>query len=259
MAGLNSGNQPGRTVGRLERSMLTSWPALSTAFDGDWVIRLARGHTKRSNSVTCLAADDVDLDARIDRVVRTYRDRGLPPTFRVSPLASPALDANLDERGWRRFDESIVMTSDLAADADGERQGLDPDVEIASTWDDVWLEGHRRLDGLGAADVATFRTMLDNLVPLAGYGRLVDKTDIAALALAVIDVDLAGLFVVITAAERRRQGFSHRLLTQLLRWSRDRGATTGWLAVEAGNIPAVRLYERLGFREVYRYHYRSSG
>ena len=47
---------------RLERSMLTSWPALSVAFDGDWVIRLADGVTKRSNSVTCLGADDSDLE-----------------------------------------------------------------------------------------------------------------------------------------------------------------------------------------------------
>ena len=30
--------------------MLTSWPALSTSFDGDWVIRLAAGVTKRLNS-----------------------------------------------------------------------------------------------------------------------------------------------------------------------------------------------------------------
>lgn len=245
-------------VARLERSMLTSWPALSTAFDGDWVIRLAKGHTKRSNSVTCLGADDVDLEMRVERVVQIYRDRGLPTIFRLSPLASPALDAGLENRGWRRFDESIVMTSDLADDADVAQKTLDDDVEIISKPDDAWLEGCRLIDGMSDADAATFGVMLDYLMPSAGYGRLITDTGIGALALSVVDVELAGLFVVMTARERRRQGLARRLLSDLLSWSRTRGATMGWLAVEAGNVPAVRLYESLGFREVYRYHYRSN-
>ncbi len=238
--------------------MLTSWPALSTAFDGDWVIRLAKGHTKRSNSVTCLSADDSSLETRIDRVVRIYRNRGLPATFRLSPLAPPALDARLNDMGWRRFDESIVMISDLANNAGSPPHEQGCNVEIASKRDDAWLEGCRRIDGLQAADAATFGTMLDYLVPLAGYGRITVDAQIEALALAVVDEELAGLFVVMTAAERRRQGLARRLLTKLLRWSQDRGATNGWLAVEAGNQPAVRLYQDLGFHEVYRYHYRSN-
>ncbi|MDH3663865.1 MAG: GNAT family N-acetyltransferase [Alphaproteobacteria bacterium] len=242
-------------VARLERSMLTSWPALSTAFDGDWVIRLAKGHTKRSNSVTCLGADDAHLETRIDRVVQIFRDRDLPATFRLSPLASPALDRALAKRGWRRFDESIVMTADLANIAHEPR---DDDVLITSKPDDAWMEGCHLIDGLSEADAGTFGLMLDHLLPSAGYGRLVTDNGIGALALAVLDVELAGLFVVMTAKERRRQGLARRLLDSLLCWSRMRDATTGWLAVEAGNVPAVRLYERLGFREVYRYHYRSN-
>jgi ribosomal protein S18 acetylase RimI-like enzyme len=34
------------------------------------------------------------------------------------------------------------------------------------------------------------------------------------------------------------------------------GATTGWLQVEAGNAPALALYDALGFTPHHAYHYR---
>ena len=189
---------------------------------------------------------------------QVYRHQDLPAIFRLSPLASPALDASLEARGWRRFDESIVMTLDLADGTRITHKALDADIEITSGPDDAWLEGCRLMNGVPEADAATFGVMLDSLLPAAGFGRLIRDDGIAALALSVVDIELAGLFVVTTAKQRRRQGLASRLLSGLLDWSRALGATTGWLAVEACNAPAVRLYESLGFREVYRYHYRSN-
>ena len=239
--------------------MLNSWPALSVAFDRDWVIRLADGYTKRSNSVTCLGADDADLDTRIDHVVDIYRERGLPAVFRLSPLAPPALDKRLDQRGWRRFDETIVMTLDLTNLTDpGAGSEGDGACRIETTPDTAWLEGLRRIDGMGRAGGATLERLLDVMMPPCGYGRVVDQGEIAALALMVVDVELAGLFEMMTAPEWQRRGLAKRLVADLLRWSRERGAKTGWLAVVADNLPAAGLYRSLGFREVYRYHYRSN-
>lgn len=261
MAGVNIGSsEPGGTVLRLERSMLTSWPALSTAFDGDWVIRLANGVTKRSNSVTCLGSDASDLDARIDRTIKVYQRHGLPPVFRVSPLAPPVLDETLDRGGWRRFDESIVMTVDLAADAAlGYETGSDAGAElgIATEPDAAWLDGCCRIDGMSRTSADVLARMLGSLVPLASYGRVIEDARISALALAVVDIELVGLFEVMTATDRRRRGLARLLLPELLRWGQRQGAETGWLAVAAANGPAVRLYQALGFREIYRYHYRA--
>ena len=41
----------------------------------------------------------------------------------------------------------------------------------------------------------------------------------------------------------------------LLEWGAEQGATTAYLQVLGDNDPALRLYERLGFREHHRYRY----
>lgn len=245
-------------VARLERSMLTSWPALSTAFDGDWVIRLADGVTKRSNSVTCLAADDRDLETRIDHIQAIYDRFALPTIFRLSPLASPALDTALEHRGWRRFDETIVMTSDIAALDMSKGGDASLDVHIRTEPDRRWLQSCYRIEGDEGTHLNTLDAMLKGLIPEAGYGRIGTSDQIDALALMVVDAELTGLFEVLTSPAKRRQGLAETLLYQLFAWSWTRGASTAWLAVVADNEPAKRLYQKLGFREVYRYHYRSN-
>ena len=236
--------------------MLSSWPALSTSFDGDWVIRLSEGHTKRSNSVTCLSDDPTDLERRIDRVVAIYQRHGLPPVFRLSPLAPPALDRSLEDRGWRRFDETIVLTLAGAYSNGREDTKASIDIEIFSDPDDDWLSAYSRIDGMGRAPGAILERMLSIMVPKPCYARAKVQDEIGALALGVVDGDLIGLFDVMTAKDFRRRGLAHRLLGALLAWGRQEGATEAWLAVVATNEPAVRLYRSLGFQDVYRYHYR---
>lgn len=256
MAEVNLGSELGRTIMRLERSMLSSWPALSTSYDGDWVIRLANGMTKRSNSVTCLGPDPSDLDRRIDRIEAIFERHRLPPIFRISPLAPPALTDALDKRGWYQFDESIVMTADMARGDQGTVEA-DIDIEITTEPDAAWLAFCCQTQGSRHADAVTLSLilMLERLIPEAGYGRLEVDNQIAALGLAVVDNELVGLFEVMTAAEQRRKGFSKRLLSQLLHFGKNKGAATAWLAVVADNEPALKLYQSFGFSEIYRYHY----
>jgi len=75
-------------------------------------------------------------------------------------------------------------------------------------------------------------------------------------AICVHDNDLAGLFEIATTEAERGKGFGRRLILSALKWARLRGARQAWLQVEASNAEALRLYTKMGFKEVYRYHYR---
>ena len=50
-----------------------------------------------------------------------------------------------------------------------------------------------------------------------------------------------------------------QLVQALLHWGMEAGATSAYLQVRAQNTPALRLYESMGFKTAYGYHYRVPG
>jgi GNAT superfamily N-acetyltransferase len=83
-----------------------------------------------------------------------------------------------------------------------------------------------------------------------------EENGAVAYGLAVAERGMVGLFDLVTVPDKRRQGYGRRLMSALLQWGKTQGATTAYLQVTTVNHPAIALYEALGFREAYRYHYR---
>jgi ribosomal protein S18 acetylase RimI-like enzyme len=54
----------------------------------------------------------------------------------------------------------------------------------------------------------------------------------------------------------RRRGLATAVMGALGAWARAGGGTSCVLQVAASNSPALALYDRLGFTEHHRYHYR---
>jgi len=116
-----------KRIRRLEEITFRAWPALDTASHAGWLQRFSNGYTKRANSINAL--DPIfEFDSEtIDTLEAPYRTRGLPPVWRITPLAPPAADGFLEARGYRRIEESLVQLTPL----DGSLVP-DPAVTIAS-------------------------------------------------------------------------------------------------------------------------------
>jgi ribosomal protein S18 acetylase RimI-like enzyme len=54
----------------------------------------------------------------------------------------------------------------------------------------------------------------------------------------------------------RRRGLATAVMAALGSWARAGGASSCVLQVASSNGPAIALYDRLGFTEHHRYHYR---
>ena len=80
-----------------------------------------------------------------------------------------------------------------------------------------------------------------------------------ALGFAVADRGWTGIFGMGTRPEARRQGAATAVLHTLAQWAVDEGAPRLYLQVEEDNTAARTLYERAGFVDTYRYHYRTRG
>lgn len=240
-------------VRRLEAVGLRAWPAALVHYDGAWQIRLTAAHpSRRLNSVNPLdRSDDRDIEARVGNAVSRFEAFGRPPVFRHTPLSPVKLDKYLVDEGWQRRSETIVMLAELeglalkAARDQLPLRDLSRYVSISATLQD---RDQAMARGLEEVLRAIRPTIGPFVIENAGEGPV-------ATALCVHDNDLAGMFEIATGAAFRQQGFGCAVVETSLKWARLRGARKAWLQVEAANGTARRLYERIGFSELYRYSY----
>ena len=241
------------TVRRFEAAGFRAWPATSVHYDGTWAVRLTGGHpAKRLNSINPLdPADDANLTERIARSARRFAAYGRPLTFRISPLAAPAISAHLDEAGWIRFAESLVMRAPLTEALVGDAMHQIPLKDMGR-----FINAAIAIRSLDPALRPGLSEIISSIQPDCGLFALEEGRQPVSTAICVHDNDLAGLFEMATEASRRGQGYGRRVLLSALKWAQARGARTAWLQVEAANERAFHLYRSIGFEEAYRYHYR---
>ncbi len=240
-------------VRRIEAVSFRSFPSTTTYYDGSWVIRLTNGHpAKRLNSVNPLdPRDHSQMDDRLLQAQHRFDSFGRPLVFRQSPLAPDELDDLLDQKGWGRFEESIVMVVDLNQISFDPATRRNPIDDIG-----VWVDYFLALSKSTGENKPGLVGVISNIMPNCGlFVKQQGDVPVAVLR-CVHDNDLAGFFDLATGAEFRNQGHARSLIAGALGWTKLSGARHAWLQVVADNRPALALYESFGFRELYRYSYR---
>jgi ribosomal protein S18 acetylase RimI-like enzyme len=236
----------------LEEAAMRAWPALERIDQAGWVVRSAGGYTRRANSAAALAAGAEDLEHRIAWVEEEYASRGLPAIFRVVSGCGPAgLDDLLAAAGYEREGEALVMTLDLPREA-----RRFPHALRAVPVDD-WLLLYERLSDRGPDGRDLHRRLLESVHGERLLAALDDGGEVVGCGLGVREGTFAGLFDLAVTPALRGRGHGTRLVHELLRWAAGGDARTAYLQVLTSNAVAIRLYERAGFREAYRYWYRA--
>ncbi len=243
------------TTTETEAAFLLAWPALETIEDGHWVARFANGYTKRANSIQCHdIADVMNAAARIEALAAQYRAHNLQPTFRITPLAGPEVEAALDAKAWSTFERSHVLAMDLP-----KRVRLVPTpTRYLEPTDPEWLQIQNDMSG---ADAATRQSLQQILARLAVPARGIliydeDTRQPVGAALAINANGIAIFLNVVVDAAQRGKGHGRALMNAALNWTTQSGATGAAIQVLADNEQAVPLYRSLGFQPMYDYHYR---
>jgi GNAT superfamily N-acetyltransferase len=241
----------------IEEASLNAWPALKhMLFDG-WVLRFAAGYSRRNNSVNAIYPGRLPLEAKIARCEAIFRERGLPPTFRITPLVQPAeLDSVLEAAGYARISPTEVHVVSLAdippPNGSGEAHGWPAP-------DEAWVAAYSRMNDVPLAKHATLRQILAHIPGETCFMTIRRNDQIVACGLGVREGPLVGYFDIVTDPNHRRQGVGLQLMRHLMQWAKQCGATHAYLQVVAGNTPAINMYAGLGFREIYPYWYRVKG
>lgn len=247
---------------QLENLMDRAWLASEREILDGWILRSAGSVTQRANSVWPAAAP-ADFDAALRSAAAWYAAKRQPVIFQLTARPeNHELDKLLDRHGYSRQSETLIMTARGAAagwrgaDASGPTAGVD--VILTDAPSPEWLDLWWRVDGRGdaaerhiALSIVTgtpslYATARDGHGAIVGTGRLT-----------VLD-GWGGIYCMAVHPEFRRQGVATVILDALRDAGREAGAANFWLMATEANAGGRALYERAGFAESARYHYRQA-
>jgi N-acetylglutamate synthase len=246
-----------REVRALEAAAAHGWRALETAWFGGWLLRAAGGFTGRANSCLPLSSPGLPLSQAVTQIARWYESRGLVPAFQIPRPLSAGLDEYLDSVGWPSATEDVlVLVASVDTVAAFSRADAPP-VVVAKQPDAAWLAAYHysgsslppaALEVLVNAETVGFGSVDQN-------GRRVAITR-GAVSNAPDGRRWLGLTAVEVVPEARRRGLGSHVMAGVALWAREHGATDVYAQVVERNTVALAMYQRLGFAEHHRYHYR---
>ncbi len=239
-----------------DASLNASAPPQQRWLDG-WLVRLSPGKAKRARCINAVAPGRLPLAQKLALCEADYREAGLPMLFRITRFTQPAgLDDALAALGLVRLDDTRVLVNAAlpAAAAPALPAGMD--------W--AALDGAAYAEAVGALResppqqrAAHVQRLALSPVPYQGFAiRRTEGGEVLACGQFAREADLVGLYDVFTRDSVRGQGLAALLCRRLLAMAAGAGARVAYLQVEGDNHGARRIYERLGFAEAYRYHYR---
>lgn len=253
---------------RIEEASLNAWPAMQQVFVDGWVLRFARGFTKRSNCIVPLypplytnssAINAQALTEKVRYCENLYAREQLQTVFRLTSIgnetfSNAALDQLLNERGYHIDEPSLVLSRLLSEPL--EISAPSPG-QVTMLPLDHWLAAYCELTGMPEPARTLHSLILKGVSGECGFAVLPDERGRPlACGLVVVERELAGLFDIFTHPDHRNEGLGRKLLASLLHWARDHGAQRTYLQMVQANKAAAALYASLGFTEMYRYWYR---
>ena len=244
----------GDLLWRAERCCRNAWPALRHVWLDDWLVNFSEGLTRRANSANPLRSDYHLRSAFVPACEALYQRRSLPAIFRIPTIVDMALDRRLEDKGYAREGESLVLygaVSDIVA-------APDPEVRLASRPAAEWFAAMAALQGHGPGERRIYRRIVGRVAVRAAFAILrAGDAPAAALAYGSLYDGLVCIESVVADRRQRRRGFARRVVSSLAAWGRAEGAEGICLEVDATNAAAIALYDGLGIgTELYRYHYR---
>ncbi len=239
------------SIRSIEELSLNAWPSLQTIYYDGWVLRFANRYTRRANSINPIYPSTLDPLEKIAHCEAVYRGHAQPIIYKLTP-ASGDLDEPLAARSYVKDAQTSVQTLTLDQVAAPQTNNAVWSGELT----DEWVDAYCRLNNVNPQYVPTMTRLLSSIVPARCFLTLRHAGETAAVGLAMAERGWVGFFDIVTAAPFRRQGLGTELMRHLLAWGKANGARRAYLQVMCNNPPALRLYARLGFQEVYQYWYR---
>jgi ribosomal protein S18 acetylase RimI-like enzyme len=238
----------------LEQVAAKAWIAHESERLGGWLLRANYGVTRRANSVLPLGPPILPLDEAIEKVIDFYKTRNLTPRFQMTETSKPIeLDRDLSDRGF-----SVGLQVEIHTAAINHLVKTEPTVDVLISNDitDAWMSVYSESSGYDASTMETRKDLMKRTPLHKAFALARIDREPAGVGFGVADDKWLGLFNIASHPTMRGRGVALAVNIALAKWGHQRGARSAYLQVESENLPALKLYDKLGFQHVYTYWYR---
>jgi Acetyltransferases len=236
-----------------EELTLNAWPAVQTRLYDGWLLRFADGYTKRANSVNPIYQFTLPLAEKIQYCEYEYQKQNLPAVYKLTADSPPELDRELEKGNYMRFDETAVRLLDM----NHYRYRKPAGIIIENEFSDDWFRSFISCSNL---ENPKFQSAARNILHnISGEIVVISKKNndkIIGCGFGAIERGNIGIFDIIVDRNHRGKGYGLDIMDGILSVAADKKMKNAYLSVIVGNVPAQRLYEKIGFQEIYHYWYR---
>jgi ribosomal protein S18 acetylase RimI-like enzyme len=241
-------------IQKYEELSMRAWPSSRTILYDGWIVRLSSGITKRANSINPLYSSVIEMNKKISYCEHLYKKHNLPTVYKLTPSnISAKLDVLLDNSGYEVIDKTSFQILDIT---DTKRCRYD-NIYISQTFSDNWLKDFIRLGKKNMKDYDGHKTIITAIDSIVGYVTLEVDSETIGCAIAVLEGDYLGIFDLVISKQHRGEGYGTNMIETILGWGENSGAKEAYLQVTTENKAALKLYSKIGFREIYQYWYRA--
>lgn len=243
-------------IRQIETFTSQAWPALETDSHNGWLLRYSKGYTSRANSVWPLICEvspkKETINAMIAHCEQFYAERQRPTIFKLTESSQPPfLDSLLAQRGYDRFNDTLVQTRTYADNPPLSQPDM---VTIAAPLADEWFSAYVHLNQISEIHRSTLKQMLI----LIRDQLLCIHIDKQAVGLGIVHQGQMLIVGIAVDNHYRRRGLGRAIMEMLLALGAKRQLQSSILQVGEMNHGALKLYAQLGFITQYKYWYRKS-
>jgi ribosomal protein S18 acetylase RimI-like enzyme len=233
-----------------EERIVNAWPAVDALLVGDFVVRFANGYSSRANSASAIRPGARLSQDEFDLIEELYAQACLPPCLRITPLCHESVSADDERRGFRLRDRAIGMIAGL----DGFTPPTAGRLDLSPMPDAAWIRAvSARQSGPKKDADAALAAIVGRVRLPAAFATLRVEGEAVGFGMSVAERGMAEIGAIVIDESLRGRGLGRALVGGLMAWARGQGAAQAYLQVDESNAPAIRTYDALGFRELYRY------
>lgn len=232
-----------------------AWPGEVVKKYGDWLLRANNGVTKRANSVLTVGEIPERKNWLIE-IETFYEEKNIRPCFYITESTPEQLDQLLAKNNYKIDTELNILVNDTDKLIGAIEENDRFQISIVNDVTSDWITSFLTLEEHDLNQREAFETIFQGICLPKGFLAICLHDEIVAVATIATEHGWGYISNVVVSEQYRRQGIASQLLFQLAKWASEHDTKNVFMQVLADNEPALRLYEKLGFKKLARSHYR---